>query len=724
MNLVIVESPTKGRTIEKFLEGDFEVVACFGHVRDLPKKELGIDIQKDFEPTYLIVPQARKVLKTLKEKIKPAQVIYLATDYDREGEAIAWHLIKALRLEELKTKSQVQRITFHEITKPAIRESLKKPRGIDLNLVDAQQARRILDRLVGYKLSPFLWRKVARGLSAGRVQSVTVRLVAEREKEIRNFKPQEYWQIKAIFSKNQQSFEAILAKIEGRKIDKLEIKSSKEAQKYLDDLKGAEYKVLSQKKEVKKRYPFPPYTTSTLQQEAAINLHFAARQTMRLAQNLYEKGLITYMRTDSVQVSPLALGMAKKVIEEEFGPNYALLKPRIYKTKTKGAQEAHEAIRPTNLRTLPPKVNLEAPQARLYELIWKRMIASQMKEAEIIEESVEIGTPQYIFLASGSEVKFDGFLKLYRPSSKEENTLPALEEGEIVKLEKLEKTEHFTEPPGRYSEATLIKELEKRGIGRPSTYAPTLSTIMERGYVEKVQGKLIPQEMGEIVSDLLVQHFPEIVDYDFTAKMEEELDEIAEGKLKWRQVLADFYQPFAQNLKAKTEEVSRKEITEEKTDEKCPECGQPLKIKLGRYGKFLACSGFPKCKYTRPIVDLEKKGKSPEVKEKCPKCQKNLILKEGKFGPFLACEGYPSCKYTRNLEIAAQVPCPVCGGKILRRTTRKGKTFWGCGNFPRCKKAFWEEPIAQKCPACQGILLKSKNMLKCSQCDWKENANL
>jgi len=722
VNLIIVESPAKGRTIKKMLGPGYEVIASFGHIRDLPKDRLGVDLKKDFEPEYVIPARARKVIKTLKDEIGKAERVYLATDYDREGEAIAWHIVKATGSEKAK------RITFHEITKPAITDAIKHPRDIDPYLVDAQQARRILDRLVGYKLSPFLWQKVAQGLSAGRVQTVAVRLVVEKERELKNFKPEEYWQIEAILSKKNEkaTFKALLIEQDTQKIDKLTIKNQKQAQDILDELNGASYQVEDVKVEEKKRYPSPPFTTSTLQQEAGRKFGYSAKKTMKIAQDLYEDGLITYMRTDSVQVSSLALSQAKKVIEEEYGVGYSLQTPRFYKTKTRGAQEAHEAIRPTNLKLRA--INKETDHNKLYDLIWKKIIASQAKEAILDETNVRIKANKFIFQSIGAIIKFDGFLKIIGKSNGLQDkafgqTLPELKKEETLELVKLENNQHFTEPPGRYTEGTLIRELEKRGIGRPSTYAPTISTIIDRGYVEKVLGKLIPKEMGEIVNDVLVEHFPEITNYDFTAKMEENLDEIALGKLKWQSVLKDFYAPFQNNLAQKMKEVSKKEITEEETNEKCPDCGKNLKIKLGRYGKFLACSGFPECKFTKPYLE---KGSSihqaikPLRMEKCPNCQSNLVIKEGKFGKFLACEAYPKCKFTKNIELSSNVKCPNCGGKIVQKRTRKGKIFWGCAGYPKCKTAFWDEPQEKKCPECNGLTtLNHKNkVLKCSQCDW------
>jgi len=719
VNLIIVESPAKGKTIKNILGKGYEVLASFGHVRDLPQKELGVDVKHNFEPKYVIPAKARKNIKLLKNELTKVDDVYLATDYDREGEAIAWHVVKALGLNEKK----VQRITFHEITKPAVLEAIKKPRKIDMNLVDAQQGRRVLDRLVGYKLSPFLWQKVAQGLSAGRVQSVAVRLIVEKEREIRNFKSQEFWSIEANLAKinDKQIFKAILTEEEGKPVEKLTIKNQAQAQKILNDLKNAIFQVKDVKSLVKNRYPAPPFTTSTLQQEAARKLHFSPKQTMRIAQGLYEDGLITYMRTDSVQVSPLAIEEAQKVISEKYGQNYLPEKPRFYRTKTLGAQEAHEAIRPTSLKI--GQISGDEQRTNLYNLIWQRMLASQMKEAIFEETLAQIAASKYGFEGKGSKMKFNGYLKVYLGEEcPKEQILPPLLKDEKLNLISLEKNQRFTEPPVRYSEATLIRELEKRGIGRPSTYAPTVSVIIDRGYVEKVQSKLEPKEIGEIVTDLLVEHFPEIIDYNFTAKIEDELDQIALGRRQWQKVISQFYEPFSKELATKIKEVSKQAITEEETDKICPSCGQKLKIKLGRYGKFLACSGFPECKYTSPLLDKLASGTPTLVKEKCPKCGQELLLKEGKFGQFLACQGYPKCKFTKNIIIEAKVKCPNCGGKIVRKTTRKGKVFWGCANFPKCKTAFWNEPQSETCPKCHSILTLNNRtkVLKCSQCEYEQ----
>ncbi len=717
MNLVIVESPAKAKTIEKYLGKDFKVLASYGHVRDLPTKKIGVDTKKNFEPVYEIPAKSRKTIKSLKEAIGKADALYLATDYDREGEAIGWHIVQAL-----KPKIIPQRITFTEITKSAIQDAVKHPREIDMNLVDAQQARRVLDRLVGYKLSPFLWQKVVRGLSAGRVQSVALRLIVEREREIKKFETDEYWSIEAMLSSGKNPFKAVLTEKNDKKIGKMDIKSEKEAKNIIVDLKDNDYIVSDLTEEQKKRYPSPPFMTSTLQQEAARKIGFSTKQTMRVAQSLYEDGLITYMRTDSLNISAQAAQAAAGVIVKEFGDKYALSSPRFFKTKSRNAQEAHEAIRPTEPGQIPGKISQDRNQERLYKLIWQRFMASQMAEAEILETNAKIRAGNYGFTATGQKTVFDGFLRAYNiDDEKGLQALPKLEKGEKLSLAKLDKIQHFTEPPARYSEGTLVKELEKRGIGRPSTYAPTISTIMDRGYVEKQEGRLAPLEIGEKVNDLLVEHFPKIVDYDFTAKLEEEFDDIAEGKIAWQPMIKEFYDPFAKNLKEKMETVAKNNIVEE-TEEKCPECGKNLVLKLGRFGKFYACGGYPDCKFTKPYLDEVQKAQQEKIekeieKEKCPKCGSPMVLKEARFGPFLACSKYPECKTTKNIAISADVPCPNCGAKLLQRRTRKGKMFWGCSAYPKCKTAFWDEPTADKCPACQGMMVKTKaGKLKCSVC--------
>jgi len=682
MDLILVESPTKAKTLGRFLGKTYKVAASFGHVRDLPKTKLGVDVEKNFEPQYIVPAKAKKVIAELKKDVKAANEVILATDQDREGESISWHLAEALNLKNPK------RIVFHEITKTAIDEALKKPGKIDMSLVNAQQARRILDRIVGYKLSPFLWKKVAKGLSAGRVQSVAVRLVVEREREIKKFVAVEYWQIQALLKKQEglknrrpsifqaQEFLANLIRKNEEAIDKLEIKNKSQAEKILKDLESAEYKVEKVEKKETKRNPLPPFTTSTLQQTAWQKFHFPAKMTMSIAQKLYEQGHITYHRTDSLNLSQMSLSGAQKFITEKLGKQYST-GFKIYKAG-KNAQEAHEAIRPTYAEKSPEllKSELESAQFKLYTLIWQRFIACQMTLAIFDSTSVEITANNYTFGANGQVLKFDGFLKVY-PMKFEENEMLSLKEKEILDLVKINPTQHFTEPPARYNEASLIKALEKHGIGRPSTYAPTLSTIQERNYIEKnEQKKFFPTEMGTIVNDVLVKNFPEIVDIDFTAKMEKELDEIAEGKDTWQKTCRDFYQPFAKNLKEKYEDAP-KENLDIKTDKKCPKCGKPLIEKLGRFGRFYACSGFPECKHTESL-------ENENLGIQCPKCQR---------------------------------------GQMVIKKTKKGKIFYGCNNYPNCDFALWDKPINQFCQKCSSILMETKSKkVKCSnkECDYKK----
>jgi len=701
MQLVIVESPTKARTIKQFLGKGYSVESSFGHIRDLPRKELAIDTEHDFKPKYVIIPRARKTVSLLMEKAEKSQNIILATDQDREGEAIAWHLIKALGLDELKIKNEklkIQRIVFHEITKNAIEEALNNPRQIDMNLVDSQQARRILDRLVGYKLSPLLWKKVARGLSAGRVQSVAVRLVVERQKEIDEFKPEEYWTIVAslLKIKSQKSkvknneFETILTKIDGETIPKLGIKTKTQAEEISKDLKGLEYKVENIEKKETKRYPLPPFTTSTLQQEASRKLRFSAKQTMFIAQQLYEGvpleneksiGLITYMRTDSLNLADQAIYKIRELVVENFGKNYLPIKPNFYKTRTKGAQEAHEAIRPTFPERKPEEIKqfLNKNQFNLYNLIWHRTVACQMKPAIFDSTIIDIKTSEskaehfYILRATGHILKFEGFLKAWSMKNGDV-ILPDIEKNELLELIKLIPGQHFTEPPAPYSEATLVKALEENGIGRPSTYAPILETIQKRGYVIKRARYLYPADIGILVNNLLVEHFPKIVDIGFTAKMENDLDDIAEGKKKWVPIIEKFYRPFEANLKQKYLEISKRKIVDEKSDEICEKCGAAMVIKTGRFGKFLACSKFPKC------------------------------------------------RNTKNIATTLGIKCPECGqGEIMERRSKRGTTFYGCNQWPKCKFALWDMPTGEKCPKCESLLVKTRqNKVKCSnkECDY------
>jgi len=650
---VIVESPTKARTISGFLGDEYQIESSYGHVRDLPKSKLGIDTANNFEPSYIIPVKARKRVSELKKLAAKATEIILASDEDREGEAIAWHIANILDVKDTK------RIVFHEITKTAINEALANPRKIEMNLVDAQQARRILDRLVGYELSPFLWRKFFRGLSAGRVQSVAVRLIADREKEIQAFQPQEYWGLSAFLNTKKEQekvFEAYLYKKDGKVLDKLEIKNKEESERILKDLGGAEYKVAEVESKEVRRLPGAPFTTSSLQQESSNKLGYSAKQTMMLAQQLYEAGYISYMRTDSVNLSQDSLTAAKTFIDSSYGKNYSLNEPRRFKNKAKGAQEAHEAIRPTTPSRTPDsmKDNLDAKQCKVYDLIWRRFIACQMQPAVFDSATADISANNFIFRANGSTLKFDGWLKIY-PSKFTENILPPLAENEILNLKELKPEQHFTEPPPRYNEASLIKAMEEHGIGRPSTYAPTIATIQARNYVAKnEQRRFVPTETGNMVNDILVAHFPQIVDINFTAKMEEDLDRIAEGQVKWVPVIKEFYEPFHENLLKKETEVEKKNM-EEKTDEVCPNCGKPMVIKQGRFGKFMACSGFPECKTAKPI-----KNPAREIGMKCPKC----------------------------VEFS-----PEDIGDVVMKKTRKGRVFYGCSRYPKCDYASWKNPM-------------------------------
>ncbi|MFH1820759.1 MAG: type I DNA topoisomerase, partial [Candidatus Nealsonbacteria bacterium] len=670
MNLIIVESPTKSKTLGGFLGKNYKILSSYGHIRDLPKSELGVDVEKNFEPKYIIPTKARKNLNVLKKEVKKTDSVILATDEDREGEAIAWHLMKALDL-----KDNYQRIVFHEITKGAIEDALKKPRKIDLNLVDAQQARRILDRIVGYKLSPFLWKKIARGLSAGRVQSIAVRLVAEREREIEKFKAQEYWSIEALLKKlkEEKQFSASLIKKNDKAIPKLGLETEKEAQEIVKKLEKAEYKISEIEKKEVRRNPLPPFITSTLQQDAWKRFHFTAKSTMRAAQRLYETGLITYHRTDSLNLSSLALGTSKDFITKNFGQKYHQF--RKFKTKSKGAQEAHEAIRPTYVDKTPESLKLDIAQSKLYTLIWQRFVASQMKEALFDATTIDIEAKNFTFRSTGQILKFDGFLKIY-PIKFEEKELPKLEKEEVLNLVKLTPDQHFTQPLPRYTEASLIKALESEGIGRPSTYAPIISTIQSRNYIEKNQNHYFqPTEIGLVVNDLLVEHFPEIVNIKFTANMEEDLDNIAHGKKDWHKVMKEFYTPFSETLQKKYEAVSKKEFTDQPTNKKCPKCESDLIVKLGKFGKFLACSNFPKCRYTESLAENA-------LNIKCPKCQE---------------------------------------GNLVEKRTKKNKIFYGCNRFPKCDFALWDKPTGETCSECGSLMVEKNKKIKCSNKECKNN---
>ena len=744
-NVVIVESPTKARTIEKYLGRDFSVISTMGHIRDLPKHRFGVNIQEGFIPTYEPLPERKESLKRLRTAVKGAQEIYVATDPDREGEAIAWHVQETLKLKDL------QRIEFHEVTKDAVRRALEHPREIDMQRVEAQQARRILDRIVGYMLSPLISKKIRSRLSAGRVQSVAVRLICEREREIQRFVPEEYWSITATLTPHEESF-PFDARLWKRVTDaeKLRISNEHQAQEILKDLDGAAWQVVKVEEKEQRRHAPLPFTTSTLQQEASKKLGFPTKKTMAVAQELYEgvelgsgdvTGLITYMRTDSTRVAEEAQTKAREFIASHYGKEFVRLGTG-RKAKRANVQDAHEAIRPTDVRRLPDDVAqyLSPDQLKLYRLIWQRFIASQMAPAVFDVVSVDIQAREYIFRATGSVLKFSGWLAVYEETRDEDATddeaqgqLPPLREQQILDLITLTPKQHFTEPPPRYTEAALVKALEENGIGRPSTYAPTISTILERGYVKLEKKRFVPTELGFLVTDALVKHFPKIVDVGFTALIEEELDKIEEGQLDRLAVLQDFYREFAsayEKAKCEMESLKPKPI---ETEEVCPECGSKLVIRSGRYGQFYSCSTFPKCRYTRPL-EAETRSQKPEVKDEqsteklCPKCGAPMVLRRGRYGPFYGCSRYPDCDGIVNTERAREessVPCPKCGGKLLKRYARKGRrSFFGCENYPKCDFTVSQTPV-KPCPSCkEGVLVESQDGgLVCSnkQCGHRED---
>lgn len=680
-DLVILESPSKAKTVQKYLGNKYKVVACAGHIRDLPKSKLGVDTENDFAPVYENKKDKAALIKELKGYVKKSGTVYLATDPDREGEAISWHLAAVLGLDGTKPI----RVTFSEITKSGVKVGMENPRSLDGDLINAQQARRILDRIVGYKLSPFLWKKVRRGLSAGRVQSVAVKLIVDREKEIKAFVPKEYWSIdgKVTAQSSKKAFPIKLAEINGKKA---ELNNKKETDKILKYLEDKEFKVEGIKKSTRKKQPAPPFTTSTLQQEANRRLGFNSRRTMKTAQELYEGieiegqgavGLITYMRTDSLRISDEAKTAAAALIKDTYGQEYLPDKPRAYKTKN-NAQDAHEAIRPSTIDLTPQKIksSLTSDQYKLYKLIWERFIASQMANAQLNTVAVTVIAGNCAFKANGYTVKFDGFTKLYTETSdsEEENggALPKLTEGEVLNLEEIAGNQHFTQPPPRYNEASLIKALEENGIGRPSTYAPTISTILDRHYVEFEQKQLKPTPLGDTITEVLEDHFNHIVDVKFTAKMEDNLDKIEEGKEEWVEVLRDFYSDFSKTLDRAEKEMDGKrvKVPDEPTDQVCELCGKPMVIKIGPYGKFLGCSGFPDCKNTKRIVN--------ETGGLCPKCGGKMLAKKSKKGkPFFGCENYKDCNYmTWDTPIAEE--CPKCGKTLFKKTGKNGKIY--CAN--------------------------------------------
>ncbi|TMG71643.1 MAG: type I DNA topoisomerase [Chloroflexi bacterium] len=713
-NLVVVESPTKARTLERMLGPAYKVEASFGHIRDLPKSKLGVDL-KTFEPEYIVPDDSEKQARLLRREAKSADHVWLATDLDREGEAIAWHLADVIKV----PKSKLRRVTFHEITPSAIGEAFKHPREIDQDLVNAQQARRVVDRLVGYTMSPLLWKKIRYGLSAGRVQSVALRLIVDREREILAFVPQEYWSIDAVLANHaDQTFTAEVIQHKGHK---LEIHDGETAEKHRAALADAAYSVKSLEKRESGRNAAPPFTTSTLQQEASRKLGYSVKRTMVLAQQLYEGismgasgsvGLITYMRTDSLHVAESALHQARDVVTHEFGAEYALDKPRHYKTRSKGAQEAHEAIRPTDLSRTPDRVKrfLKPEQLRLYAMIWQRTIASQMAPARFENTRLDVEAAQYVLRANGRRVLFDGFLRVYTEGTeepeKEISPLPEVTPGEALKLLGLDAAQHFTQPPARFTEASLVKTLEEFGIGRPSTYAPTISTLVGRKYVRKEGRALIPEDVGFVVTDFLHEHFPDIVDTGFTARMEEDLDKIADGEVEWVPVVRDFFEPFSKRVEEKTKSVKKSDVTEEATDRVCPKCGRPVVIKLGRYGRFYSCTGFAKgkkgqplppgaCDYSEPLEGQREPQLEILEGEMCPECGKPLAKRRGRFGPFVGCTGYPDCKYIKKTQEKTGVVCPECGkGELVRRRGRGRSMFYGCERYPECTYTARELPAA------------------------------
>ena len=732
-SLIVVESPAKAKTINKFLGRNFVVKASMGHIRDLPSKELGVDVDNEFAPKYTLIRGKGKVIKELRAAAEKVDSIYLAADPDREGEAICWHLAHELK----KTKKPVFRITYNEITKGAIQAAVDNPSGINQSLFDAQQTRRILDRLVGYQISPILWHNVKPGLSAGRVQSVAVRLICEREAEIEAFESEEYWTITAsLKGEETTSFDAKLLQIASEKatistygftIDETR------ANEIVDEAKTEKFVVKSVQKRERKRRPVPPFITSTLQQEAARKLKFTARRTMSIAQQLYEGlevgaqgsiGLITYMRTDSTRIADEALNEARGYIERTYGSDYLPSKAIHYRSK-KSAQDAHEAIRPTSADRTPESLrsHLSSEQYRLYDLIWKRFIASQMTPAVLDQTTVDISAGQYLFRATGSVIKFRGFMAVYmesrdeapiqnREDSEAEAILPPVEVGQALDLIKLDPKQHFTQPPPRYTEATLVKELEAKEIGRPSTYAAIISTIQDREYVVKEKGSFMSTDIGKLVNQMLIEGFPNILEVQFTAKMEEQLDTIADGKVDWVKVLRDFYQSFHLALEAAPDKMykARKDM-EEESEEICDKCGGKMILKWGRYSRFLGCSNYPECRNTRSLEgDTAQPAAEPEeTDEVCDKCQKPMVIKTSRAGgKFLACTGYPKCKNAKPINIGIDCPQPDCDGYLGERRSRRGKPFYGCSAYPDCDFAVWDKPIPQKCPDCEAPFILEK----------------
>jgi DNA topoisomerase-1 len=717
--LVVVESPAKVKTIQKYLDSRFVVKASMGHIRDLPKSRLGVDPKRKFKLDYHVLPSKRKVVEELKRAATRADALYIATDPDREGEAIGWHLAQELGV----GKGQTYRILFNEITPRAVRAAFERPGRIDPHKVDAQQARRVLDRLVGYKLSPLLWEKIRRGLSAGRVQSVAVRLITEREREIAAFQPVEYWTLHATLrGASPPDFTATLREVDGQKAS---LPTEAETLAVMTGLHGAEWRVRSVTRGERRRNPPPPFITSTLQQEAGRKLRFTARRTMMLAQQLYEGvelgnegsvGLITYMRTDAVRVAQEAQAEARAWIADRLGREYLPEAPPVYRSK-KGAQEAHEAIRPTSVHREPRAIAryLSREQLALYRLIWERFLASQMLPAVYDTVTADITAGPCLFRAQGATVRFQGFMAVYVESREEtepppeeeaEAAVPPLAEGERLRLRALDPKQHFTQPPPRYTEASLVKTLEEKGIGRPSTYAQILATIQDRGYVRRERATLFPTALGMQVTDMLVPHFPEVMDVEFTAQLEASLDRIEDGEADWRQTVDAFYREFEKDLRRADRKMEDyKEGV--KTGEACPECGQPLVEKWGRFGKFLACSAYPECKYTKDLGGRERPPDEP-TDQSCPTCGKPMVVKHGRFGKFIACSGYPECKTTRPVTLGIACPQPGCAGQLTERRSKRGKTFYSCSAYPACTFSLWTRPVPHPCPRCGAAFLTER----------------
>ena len=759
-HLVIVESPAKAKTIKKYLGKGYEVMASYGHVRDLVPKEGAVDPEHDFAMKYEVIDKNERHVNAIARALKKADALYLATDPDREGEAISWHLLELMRERGVLDDKPVRRVVFHEITKRAIGEAMEHPRELADDLINAQQARRALDYLVGFNLSPLLWKKIRPGLSAGRVQSPALRLIVEREEEIERFKAREYWTIGADLSTRGENFEARLTHFEGRKLKQFDIGDGERAhqiEKALLEAAAGRLTVVAVEKKQRRRNPSAPFTTSTLQQEASRKLGFTAQRTMRVAQQLYEGvdtgagavGLITYMRTDSVNLANEALTELREVIAQRFGSDKLPPKPRHYKTKAKNAQEAHEAIRPTSAARNPESLrqHLTRDQFRLYELIWKRTVASQMIHATIDTVAVDLaaGTEDNLFRATGSTIVDPGFMAVYQESTdeaaekkggkgaEESRLLPPLLTGQKVDLIQLRPEQHFTEPPPRYTEASLVKALEEYGIGRPSTYASIISTLQQRGYVELVKRRFHPTDVGRIVNRFLTQHFTPYVDYQFTARLEDELDEISRGERDWVPVMREFWGPFKKLVDEKEESVSRKDVTSEALDEACPKCGKPLSIRLGRRGRFVGCTGYPECDYTRNVDETAEEASQPEIVEgrTCPEDGGQLVVRRGRYGKFIGCANYPRCRYIEPLEKPEDtgIQCPECKqGNLLKRRSRAGKIFYSCARYPDCKYAVWNPPIPGPCPKCGWPILTLKTTKRrgtekvCPQkeCDYAE----